>query len=127
MVLPDQQLAAMNQRARSEGRTIGQMLRLAIGLHLARGCRCCESDSGLGNPRIESPPDGPGIVEVSLLLPSSRVSELEVLAARRDTTTASLIRRMVSCSLLECSSIHQSLGNREGSVRSASSGTFIHH
>ena len=105
LVLLDQQLAALNQRAQSEGRTIGQMIRLAIGLHLAHGCGCCESGWGLGNPRIESPPDCPGIFEVSLLLPSSRVGELEVLAFRCETTTASLIRRMVCCSLLECSSI----------------------
>ena len=44
--------------------------------------------------------DGPGVLVVTLLLPTSRLAELEVLAARRDTTASTLIRRVVCCSLL---------------------------
>jgi hypothetical protein len=109
LVLFDGQLAALGQIARSEGRTIGQMIRLALGLHLARECNCCDFDRTSGEARIDSPLDGPVAVEVMLLLPRSRMAALEALASRRGTTTGPLIRRVIGCSLLVGSSIRPPL------------------
>ncbi len=107
LVLLDGQLNALAQEAGAKGRTIGEIIRRAIGLHLAGRCNRCNADCILGDLRIDSPPDGSGIVEVTLLLPRSRLAELETLASQSDTTTGTLIRGMLSCSLIECSPIQQ--------------------
>ncbi|WP_020465588.1 hypothetical protein [Singulisphaera acidiphila] len=117
LILLDGQLAALAQKARSEGRTIGQIIRLAIDLHIAGGCNRSDVHRILGGLRIDSPPDGFGIVEVTLLLPTSRLAELEALASQSDTTTGTLIRGMFCCSLLECSPIQQSPGESQESAR----------
>jgi hypothetical protein len=95
LFLLDGQLAALEQQARSEGRTIGETIRQAIRLYLAGGCNRCDSDCTWGDVRLDIPPDGSG-VEVTLLLPTSRLVELEALAVQRDTTTAALIRQAVA-------------------------------
>ena len=113
LVLLDGQLAALAQKARTEGRTIGQIIRSAIGLHLAGGCNRCNADCVLGDLRVDSPPDGSGVVEVTLLLPTSRQAELEALASQSDTATGTLIRGMICCSLLACSPTQRSLAKRQ--------------
>ena len=100
LVLLDGQLNALAQEAGAKGRTIGQFIRSAIGLHLAGGCNRCNADCIQGDLQLDSPPYGSGTVEATLLLPTSRLEELETLASQSDTTTGTLIRGMVCCSLL---------------------------
>ena len=101
--LHDEQLAELDHRARTAQRTIGQMIRQAIGLYLAGVRDRCDGTWG------DSPPDVPSddALTVPLLLPFSRLAELESLAVQRDTTASALVRRVVCCFLLECSSGQQ--------------------
>ena len=110
LILLDGQLAALRQIAGSEWRTIGQLIRLTIAHHLTGRCNRCNSHCILGDLRTDSPLNGSGVVEVPLLLPTSRLAELETLAFQSDTTTATLIRGMVCCSLLECRPIQPPMG-----------------
>jgi hypothetical protein len=101
--LHDEQLSELNHRATTAQRTIGQMIRQAIGLYLAGVSDRCDGawyDSPLDVPFDDA-------LTVLVLLPISRLAELEALAAQRDTTASALIRRVVCCFLLECSSGQQ--------------------
>ena len=98
VLFPDAELAVLEQKAAADGRTIGQMIRLAIGAYLAGGCRCGADD------RLDAVPDSSNVGEIRLLVPTSRLAELQALAARRGTTTDALIRRVVCHSIIGCSS-----------------------
>ena len=90
LVFLDEQSASLAQEARSEGRTIGRIIRLAIGLHLAGGCNRCNADCVSGDLRIDSPPDGSGVVEETLLVSKSCLAELEALVSQSDATMGTL-------------------------------------
>ena len=112
LVLLDGQLEALAQEAGGKGRTIGQIIRMAIGLHVGGACNECNADCILGDLRSDSPPEGSGVVEVTLLLPFSRLTELEAIAFQSDTTSGTLIRGIICCLLLKCSPIRRSLTTR---------------
>jgi hypothetical protein len=97
--LLDDHLTELEQRARSEQLTVGQMIRRAVDLHLA-GARERGDGSDTGDTRPDMPPDGSGAIAVTLLFPAAQLAELEALAARRATPMSVLIRRIVHCSLL---------------------------
>ena len=75
------------------------MIRQAIGLYLD-GVRDRYGAEGLGGDSQPDMPSAAGTLAVTLLLPMSRVAELEALAAQRQTTASALIRRVICCSLL---------------------------
>ena len=100
LLLLDEHLAELEQKARSAQQTIGQMVRQALGLYLAGVRERCGTDDMWGDSHPDVPSDGVGALAVTLLLPMSRLAELEALAARRDTTASALIRRVVCSSLL---------------------------
>jgi hypothetical protein len=98
--LLDEHLAELEQQARSAQRTIGQMIRHALGIYLAGVRERCGTDGMWGDSQPDTPSDGPGVLAVTLLFPVSQLAELEALAARCDTTASALIRRVVCSSLL---------------------------
>ncbi len=98
LLLQDEELAELDQQARSAQRTIGQMIRQALGLYLAGVRDRCDAGGG-GDSQPDTPSDGPGVLAVTLLLPVSRLLELEAIAARGGTTAGALIRRVVWFSL----------------------------
>ena len=100
LLLLDEHLAELEQKARSAQRTIGQMIREALGLYLAGRRDRCGTDGMGGGTQPDPPSDDPGVLAVTLLLPVSRLAELEVVAARGGTTAGALIRRVVCSTLL---------------------------
>ncbi len=99
LLLLDEQLAELERQATSEKRTIGQMIRQAIGLYLASKRDRCGTDRR-GDSLPDLPPDGAGVIAVTLLLPRSQLAELESLANQCETAVSVLIRRVVCCCLL---------------------------
>ena len=108
LLLLDEQWAELQQKARSRQRTIGQMIREALGRYLAdEGDRGdAEGWHGDDHPDLT---DGHGVVAVTLLLPLSLLAALEALAARRASTTTAVIRRVVCATLIGCQSGRQLL------------------
>ena len=95
--LLDEHFVELEQKARAAQRGIGQMLRRALGLYFAGVLDRDLADGMCGDSQPDLPPDGSGVLAVTLLLPISRLTELESLAARRDTTASALIRRVICC------------------------------
>ena len=84
---------------------VGQMIRLAIGNYLACECNRCDYDCEWTCFRLGASPNESGGIVVRLLMPISRLAELEVLAIQRETTPAALVRYVVCGSLLLSSPI----------------------
>ena len=103
LLLRDEHWAELQQKATTGQRTIGQMIRQALGHYLAE-----VRDRRDANDRLDdSQPDrtdGHGVLTVMLQIPLSRLAELEALAAQRDTTASALIRHVVCFSFLSRSS-----------------------
>jgi hypothetical protein len=97
--LLERQLAALEQKARSERRTIGQTIRVAIALFLAGDCDRCGADGRWGDSPLGAGADDLDVFEVALLLPAVLLAELVVRAAERATTPGELIRHIACCSL----------------------------
>jgi hypothetical protein len=102
LLLLDEQLAELEGEAKSAQRTIGQMIRQALGDYLAGASKECGA-GGLGAFQPELVLDGSRVLAVTLLLPGSRLAELEALADQFETTVSVLIRRAVCCCLLPLS------------------------
>ncbi|OWK39802.1 hypothetical protein FRUB_05692 [Fimbriiglobus ruber] len=77
------------------------MIREAIGLYLAGVRDRCSAEGLWANSEPDTPSDESDVHSVTLLLPVSRLAELDAHAASRDTTAGVLIRRLVCSSLLK--------------------------
>ncbi|HEV3439988.1 MAG TPA: hypothetical protein VG122_21655 [Gemmata sp.] len=107
LLLLDEHLTELEQKAMSEKRTIGQMIRQAIGQYVTRAAEPCGTDDKWADSQLDTPSDMSGSLVVTLLLPVSRLEELESIATQVDTTASALIRRVVCYSLLGRSSVQQ--------------------
>ena len=98
LLLLEQQLAELEQKARSAQRTIGQMIRHALDVYLAgtRGHR--NADGRWGDAQYDTLPDGPDALEVTLLMAGSQLAELKSHANQCETAVGVLIRNVV-CTL----------------------------
>jgi hypothetical protein len=110
IVLPvpflDRQLAALEQKGAAEGRTIGQTIRLAIGLFLAGNCDRCGANGGWGDSPLDMNSEADlEVFEVALLVPVALLPELVARATQRETSLGELIRHVACCSLLDQSLI----------------------
>lgn len=99
LLLRDEHLAELQQQATSGQRTMGQLIRLALGHYLAEARDRCGADGRLDDDQLDLT-DGQGVLAVTLLLPLSRLAELDAIAVRSATTTSALIRRVVCSSLI---------------------------
>jgi hypothetical protein len=102
LLLLDKDLGELQQKATSGQRTIGQMIRLTLGHYLAAMRDRCDADGGQDDAQHDMLIEGSSIITLMLLLPLSRMAELESIAARCDTTASVLIRRVVCSSLIGC-------------------------
>lgn len=107
LLLLDEHLIELEQKARSENRTIGQMIRQAIGRYVTGAVEPCGTDDKWADSQIDTPFDMSGALVVTLLLPVSRLEELKAIATQRDTTASALIRHVVCRFLLRRSSDQQ--------------------
>jgi hypothetical protein len=100
LLLLDEELAELEQSARFAQRTIGQMIRQALGLYLTAVRDQCNDEDGWGDFQPDAPFVGPDVLAVTLLLPASGLAELEAVAARRDAPASTLIRHVIYFALL---------------------------
>jgi hypothetical protein len=109
LLLLDGELAELVQRARSAQASVGQMIRQAIGVYIARARDRCDAVDMWGDSQPDASSDEAEALTVTLLLPSSRLVELEALSAQQLITTRTLIRHVVCFSIIGFSPIQSPL------------------